>query len=147
VASGSLDPASSSRPPKLVNLFLTPYYARQEYNRFYTVASLCDKLKLVLHIDIVDIVDEYALFFLTTTGAGAPKCQDLSEEKTLFPSPDLIEARLGAIEELLSKPEILSGLQSALARFFDIDQLLSLCAVVPKEQVASINKCYCAVLL
>ena len=63
VASGSLDPASSSRPPKLVNLFLTPYYARQEYNRFYTVASLCDKLKLVLHIDIVDIVDEYALFF------------------------------------------------------------------------------------
>ena len=48
---------------------------------------------------------------------------------------ELIEARLGAIEELLSKPEIFSGLQSTLSRFFDIDQLLSLCAVVPRENV------------
>jgi DNA mismatch repair ATPase MutS len=47
----------------------------------------------------------------------------------------VIESRLAAIEELLVKPEILSGLQSTLNRFGDIDQLLSLCAVVTKEQV------------
>ena len=47
----------------------------------------------------------------------------------------MIQSRLDAIEELLAKPEIFSGLQSTLSRFCDIDQLLSLCAVVSKQQV------------
>ena len=57
---------------------------------------------------------------------------------------ELIENRLSAIEELLVKPEVLTGLHSTLSRFCDIDQLLSLCAVVPKQvswvSIFDINK-------
>lgn len=54
----------------------------------------------------------------------------------LFQPPlreDVIEARLDAVEELIEKPGIFHSLQSIVGRFCDIDQLLSLCVVLPKE--------------
>ena len=49
-------------------------------------------------------------------------------------SSHVIEGRLQAVQELIEKPEILAGIQSVLGRNFDIDQLLALCATVPKAE-------------
>jgi len=49
-----------------------------------------------------------------------------------------IEIRLEAIEELLTRPDIMNGLTSSLLRFTDLDQLLALCVFVKKDVRTSI---------
>jgi len=38
------------------------------------------------------------------------------------------------VEELTQKEELFQGLRSVLARFLDVDHLLSMCVQVPKEE-------------
>ncbi|XP_059093663.1 mutS protein homolog 4-like isoform X2 [Tigriopus californicus] len=55
----------------------------------------------------------------------------------LFQPPalvDVINARLDAIEELIANPGMFHSLQSVVSRFCDMDQLLSLCVIVPKTE-------------
>lgn len=54
----------------------------------------------------------------------------------LFQPPiqkEKIEARLDAVGELLNDPAVFHSLQALLSRFPDVDYLLSLCAIVPKN--------------
>ena len=44
-----------------------------------------------------------------------------------------IQPRLDAVDELVNKPELLTGLQAVLGRFPDLDRLLGLCVTVPKQ--------------
>lgn len=61
-----------------------------------------------------------------------------SLRSTLFQppvQPAVIDARLSAVEELVElRPEILDGLRTVLSRFCDVDRLLSLCVVLPREE-------------
>ena len=53
----------------------------------------------------------------------------------LFQPPTNIQvvmSRQEVVDELVGKPEILTGIQSILARCCDIDQLLALCVVISK---------------
>ena len=54
---------------------------------------------------------------------------------SLFQPPTklaIIRCRQDAVEELIAKPEILTGVQSVLSRCCDVDQLLGLCVTVSK---------------
>ncbi len=55
----------------------------------------------------------------------------------LFQPPtrlSVIEERLDAVQELIDKPGIFHALQALVSRFCDIDQLLSLCVTIPREE-------------
>ncbi|MBN3298758.1 MSH4 protein, partial [Amia calva] len=51
---------------------------------------------------------------------------------------DSINARLDAVQELLQDEELFFGLKSAIGRFLDIDQLLSVLVQIPKQKTVQV---------
>ena len=72
------------------------------------------------HYPSYDIILYYSLIVLVVT--------------LLLFQVDIIEERLNAVEELIKRPEILTNIQTTLGRFCDLDQLLSLCVILPKQE-------------
>ena len=52
---------------------------------------------------------------------------------TFLPQFGIIDVRQEAVQELINRPEVLTNIQATLGRMCDLDNLLSLCAMLPKS--------------
>ena len=60
--------------------------------------------------------------------------EHISKWKHLPADLETVSMRLDAVAELTDNEELFYSLQSVLGRFLDVDHLLSLCVLVPKQE-------------
>lgn len=123
----------------ILNIVYAPRSVKVEFQA--SADSTMIDVETAKHVELLQTVNPrsnnslFGFLNLCTTPGGTRYLRSCLFQPTT--KQESIEARLDAIGELLSKPEILTGLQSTLGRFCDIDQLLSLCAVLQKKETFS----------